>query len=149
MEQAEAQEFLHPLFLRGWRVENVSSEKDEAGTPHLCGQFTLKNASRTRKAMADIIKLMEKEKHDISWSVTLKARPVLSVKMQTHSARRFPVVLGQSDETRANVTLRDVRFATLLENMLAEKAYIHDENPKPPRSASWDVILAKFTSNDH
>jgi len=136
------------LYLRGWRVELIRTrDKNKRPlTPFLTARFVLKDNFAIRKAVGEIHGLEESEKHDISYDVFLTRYAELCLRLQTHSARKFPI--GQQNETSPHVTLRDVRFAILFEKFVAQHELLLDQSLHtktfPHLQVSWDKILTWF-----
>lgn len=90
------------------------------------------------------------KQHDICYEVFRNPKPELSLRLQTHSARKWK--LGRTNDTSSNVTLRDIRFAALFEKIIQENEYLLDQSLHERTSTNlllfWDKVLLWFAYAD-
>lgn len=69
---------------------------------------------------------------------------IVRLVLQTHSARKFPV--GGENTTLPSITLRDIRFAVLLERFLQEADLAHPEADyyRSINLGSWEAVLEQY-----
>lgn len=88
--------------------------------------------------------------HHISFNLWSEKRPVIKVMTQTHSSRRFDQNL-QIDVIEPGLSLRDIRIAVLIENLLDNPnnliARVLDESEEycdTDRAAAWQILLSQY-----
>ncbi|KAI9057308.1 hypothetical protein FKP32DRAFT_1598400 [Trametes sanguinea] len=111
----EIKHYLIPLYERGWTVQPSQTAKKPA--PELVKRFEFESNSTSLKGfLEDINDVTEGENHHAALS-TGSSPPSVTVRVHTHSGLR---PASHPDEARKGrvqpgITLRDVRFAYLLE----------------------------------
>ncbi|KAF5344645.1 hypothetical protein D9756_011230 [Leucocoprinus leucothites] len=163
----DAQEYLYPLYFRGWGVRFLPrkyyASHSDRYTAHLTTDFTLCNYNCASKFIKDLNSICETEKHHPSSFSLLNAagqRPVLSLYVQTHTALRprwneeDPSADPPLSRRVPGITRRDLRFALLVERlydsyhrsgkaleMRGRKVKAYWERP------TWEHLLSRFIRN--
>ncbi|KAF8811913.1 hypothetical protein BYT27DRAFT_7183389 [Phlegmacium glaucopus] len=122
----EPDEFFYPLIRRGWRIKrleaNDSFSHPNHASPFLVRKFRFKGNRSTRAFLQEIFRIESEEKHHISSNLRSEKRPVITVMTQTHSFIKFVQNIETNhfttDVIEPALTLRDIRIAVLLENLL-------------------------------
>ncbi|KAF4621063.1 hypothetical protein D9613_000169 [Agrocybe pediades] len=139
MTQEETERYFYPLSRRGWKIQKMGVDDGfnvaDKDSPFLIGTMTLKGPKSARTLLKQLLAFEEQEKHDVSFNLWSGKRPTLTIISQTHSARKNAE--QQTDETAPNVTLRDVRFAVLLETFAKEAGVVY--SPKKETSPDKTV----------
>ncbi|PPR04384.1 hypothetical protein CVT26_004222 [Gymnopilus dilepis] len=120
LTKAEAEQYLYPLFCRGWTIKSMAPNDgfNDANkeSPFLVGKFILKGPKSARKFVRELLSIQEQEKHDVSFNLWSGKRPSLTIITRTHSAQKpTPSESTADSSTEPGITLRDVRLAVLLE----------------------------------
>ncbi|KAH9902953.1 hypothetical protein C8Q73DRAFT_672377 [Cubamyces lactineus] len=110
----EIQTYLVPLYHRGWSVQPSTSAKKPA--PELVKRFIFSEYASLELFERDLKDVTESENHHAVQELT-DSPPSITIKVHTHSGLR---PAAHPDEPRRGrvqpgITLRDVRFAYLLE----------------------------------
>ncbi|KAF8800238.1 hypothetical protein BYT27DRAFT_7200422 [Phlegmacium glaucopus] len=156
--KSELDEFFYPLFRRGWEIKrleaNDNSSHSNHASPFLVRKFRFKGNRSARAFLQEIFRIESEEKHHISFNLWSEKRPVITVMTQTHSSRRF----DQNTETdhvttdviEPGLTLRDIRIAVLLENLLDDTKNLiarvpdSEEHCDADRAAAWQILLSQY-----
>jgi len=151
----ELETYFYPLFRRGWELKRLGTDDDSCSasnheSPFLVRKFRFKGNRSTRAFLQEIFRMESEEKHHISFNLWSEKRPVIKVMTQTHSSRRFDQNL-QIDVIEPGLSLRDIRIAVLIENLLDNPnnliARVLDESEEycdTDRAAAWQILLSQY-----
>ncbi|KAL0579377.1 hypothetical protein V5O48_002653 [Marasmius crinis-equi] len=138
LEPEEVETYLFPLERAAqWRLEFLDKQKKDRSIPTLRRTFVFTGAKPALAFMKDLIDIAEQENHhpsDLRYEEgpqTFKPHGLVSVDITTHKAKISPNLLEYytkhirpeppSKIKREGITLRDIRFALLLEKIFDEK----------------------------
>jgi len=112
-------------------------------SPFMIHKYRFKGTKSARTFLKEIFRIESEEKHHISFNLWSEKRPVITVMTQTHSARRFDQDI-ENDRVRIEpgLTLRDIRFAVLLDNLLDSPDNLIARVPDSRESCSTDKAIA-------
>lgn len=156
--KSELDEYFYPLFCRGWEIKpleaNGSLNDPNLASPFLVRKYRFKGNRSSRAFLQEIFRIESEENHHISFNLWSEKRPVITVMTQTHSSRRFDQnVEGDrvtAGEIEAGLTLRDIRIAVLLENLLDDANNLitrvpdSEERCGTDRAAAWQNLLSQY-----
>ncbi|KAK7032910.1 pterin-4-alpha-carbinolamine dehydratase 2 [Favolaschia claudopus] len=119
--EADAAEYLFPLYSQGWYITAVSSDLPTVKTAGLACRFTFESCSPAATFIKEVLTLTETEKHHPSWLKLMNSGENASVQIcsTTHSALRPEWNSSDTPESRVlqGITLRDLRFAALVSSL--------------------------------
>ncbi|KAF8894324.1 hypothetical protein CPB84DRAFT_1782794 [Gymnopilus junonius] len=152
LTKPEAVNYLYPLYCRGWviksMVPNDGFNDPDRKSPFLVGKFTVKGPKSARQLLRDLLSIEDQEKQHVSFELWSGKRPVITVTTQTHSARKSPE-LEAVNSTEPGITLRDIRFAVLLEKVVENTNILFSGQESQNssdivQSSTWKELLSQY-----
>lgn len=156
------EEYLHPLYKRGWKPSVQESSVKGKESTFLSAEYAFKKFDEAVKFVGDVGVIAHDEDHHPS-TITIthgKKTTKVSLVTQTHAAKRPAPAPAESAESPPSyvrvpgITIRDVRFAILVEShysagyeskeVLGDKVHAARIDSEDVTGERWDEIVDRL-----
>ncbi|KAJ7220007.1 hypothetical protein GGX14DRAFT_432741 [Mycena pura] len=142
--EADATQYLFPLYLQGWYVAAVATERRGLRAAGLARRFAFPGCDPATTFLKDILTLTETEKHhpQLLRLTNSPKSSVVHICTTTHSALRPVWQTSDTPQSRAfeGITLRDIRFAALTSSLPSSPGSPSAEIGPSSSRPSWEDL---------